>query len=209
MILNYKSLEEKGMSEVIVITSGKGGVGKTTSTANIGTGLAKLGKGVDGVEAVAGGRVPGVGLDEAPLLVMEDNAPSDAQRLGNFTNREQVFRAIHKISPESKKVLVSYIGVRCTMLSYRKWAKMQEGSRDAASRRARDELGPFQRNCSGQRRPAAVERLLHPRPDRHVPLLPPIFPQRQNVPCSWKIYWRNLYGASRGMAARNIVSVLR
>ena len=32
------------MSEVIVITSGKGGVGKTTSTANIGTGLAKLGK---------------------------------------------------------------------------------------------------------------------------------------------------------------------
>ncbi len=30
------------MSEVIVITSGKGGVGKTTTTANIGTGLAKL-----------------------------------------------------------------------------------------------------------------------------------------------------------------------
>lgn len=32
------------MSEVIVITSGKGGVGKTTTTANIGTGLAQLGK---------------------------------------------------------------------------------------------------------------------------------------------------------------------
>lgn len=31
------------MSEVIVITSGKGGVGKTTTTANIGTGLAQLG----------------------------------------------------------------------------------------------------------------------------------------------------------------------
>ena len=30
------------MSEVIVITSGKGGVGKTTTTANIGIGLAKL-----------------------------------------------------------------------------------------------------------------------------------------------------------------------
>lgn len=29
-------------SEVIVVTSGKGGVGKTTSTANIGVGLAKL-----------------------------------------------------------------------------------------------------------------------------------------------------------------------
>jgi len=32
------------MSEVIVITSGKGGVGKTTTTANIGTGLALMGK---------------------------------------------------------------------------------------------------------------------------------------------------------------------
>ena len=32
------------MSEVIVVTSGKGGVGKTTSTANIGTGLARMNK---------------------------------------------------------------------------------------------------------------------------------------------------------------------
>lgn len=32
------------MSEVIVITSGKGGVGKTTTTANVGTGLAQLNK---------------------------------------------------------------------------------------------------------------------------------------------------------------------
>ena len=32
------------MGEVIVITSGKGGVGKTTTTANIGVGLASLGK---------------------------------------------------------------------------------------------------------------------------------------------------------------------
>lgn len=32
------------MSEVIVITSGKGGVGKTTTVANIGTGLAMMGK---------------------------------------------------------------------------------------------------------------------------------------------------------------------
>lgn len=34
------------MGEVIVITSGKGGVGKTTTTANLGTGLAKMGKSV-------------------------------------------------------------------------------------------------------------------------------------------------------------------
>ena len=32
------------MGEVIVITSGKGGVGKTTTTANIGTGLAMMGQ---------------------------------------------------------------------------------------------------------------------------------------------------------------------
>lgn len=32
------------MSEVIVVTSGKGGVGKTTTSANVGTGLAALGK---------------------------------------------------------------------------------------------------------------------------------------------------------------------
>ena len=34
------------MGEVIVVTSGKGGVGKTTTTANIGMGLAALGKSV-------------------------------------------------------------------------------------------------------------------------------------------------------------------
>ena len=32
------------MGEVIVVTSGKGGVGKTTTAANIGTGLAAQGK---------------------------------------------------------------------------------------------------------------------------------------------------------------------
>ena len=36
-------LSEELMSEVLVITSGKGGVGKTTTCANIGTGLAKMG----------------------------------------------------------------------------------------------------------------------------------------------------------------------
>lgn len=42
------------MSEVIVITSGKGGVGKTTTTANIGTGLALTGKKVALVDADIG-----------------------------------------------------------------------------------------------------------------------------------------------------------
>ncbi len=42
------------MGKVIVITSGKGGVGKTTSTANIGTALAMLGKTVAMVDADVG-----------------------------------------------------------------------------------------------------------------------------------------------------------
>lgn len=37
-------MKEENMGRVIVITSGKGGVGKTTTTANVGTGLAMLGK---------------------------------------------------------------------------------------------------------------------------------------------------------------------
>ncbi len=42
------------MGEVIVITSGKGGVGKTTTTANIGTGLAMEGKKVAIIDADIG-----------------------------------------------------------------------------------------------------------------------------------------------------------
>lgn len=42
------------MGEVVVITSGKGGVGKTTATANIGAGLAILGKKVALVDADIG-----------------------------------------------------------------------------------------------------------------------------------------------------------
>ncbi len=42
------------MGEVIVVTSGKGGVGKTTSTANLGTALAMLGKSVAILDADIG-----------------------------------------------------------------------------------------------------------------------------------------------------------
>jgi septum site-determining protein MinD len=44
--VNYykKEVGRLKMGEVFVITSGKGGVGKTTATANVGTGLATMGK---------------------------------------------------------------------------------------------------------------------------------------------------------------------
>ena len=42
------------MGKVIVITSGKGGVGKSTSVANVGTALAMLGKSVVVVDADIG-----------------------------------------------------------------------------------------------------------------------------------------------------------
>ena len=42
------------MGEVIVVTSGKGGVGKTTITANLGCCLAKLGEKVCLIDAVIG-----------------------------------------------------------------------------------------------------------------------------------------------------------
>ena len=50
------------MSEVIVVTSGKGGVGKTTTAANIGTGLAALDKKVVMVDTDIGLRNLDVGL---------------------------------------------------------------------------------------------------------------------------------------------------
>ena len=45
------------MSEVIVVTSGKGGVGKTTTSANVGTGLAKLDKKVVLIDTDIGLRI--------------------------------------------------------------------------------------------------------------------------------------------------------
>ena len=42
------------LAKAIVVTSGKGGVGKTTTTANLGTGLAQLGHKVCLVDADIG-----------------------------------------------------------------------------------------------------------------------------------------------------------
>ena len=39
-----KKPEKANLAEIIVVTSGKGGVGKTTSSASIATGIARRGK---------------------------------------------------------------------------------------------------------------------------------------------------------------------
>ena len=60
------------MSEVIVITSGKGGVGKTTTTANIGTGLAQLNKKVVMIDILRG----------CATIIFDENFSADIVDIG-------------------------------------------------------------------------------------------------------------------------------
>ena len=70
------------MSEVIVVTSGKGGVGKTTTAANIGTGLAALDKKVVLVDTDIGLRNLDVvlGLENRIVYNLVDVKTSTDQR---------------------------------------------------------------------------------------------------------------------------------
>ena len=118
------------MSEVIVITSGKGGVGKTTSTANIGTGLAKLGKSVVMIDTDIGLRNLDVvmGLENRIVYnlvdVVEGNCrmkqalikdkrysnlcllPSAQTRDKTSVNPEQMKKLIEELRPEFDYILL-------------------------------------------------------------------------------------------------------
>ena len=118
------------MSEVIVITSGKGGVGKTTSTANIGTGLAKLGKSVVMIDTDIGLRNLDVvmGLENRIVYnlvdVVEGNCrmkqalikdkrysnlclfPSAQARDKTAVNPEQMVKLIDELRPEFDYILL-------------------------------------------------------------------------------------------------------
>ncbi len=118
------------MSEVIVITSGKGGVGKTTSTANIGTGLAKLGKSVVMIDTDIGLRNLDVvmGLENRIVYnlvdVVEGNCrikqalikdkrypnfcllPSAQTRDKTAVNPEQMVALIDELKPEYEYILL-------------------------------------------------------------------------------------------------------
>ena len=118
------------MSEVIVITSGTGGVGKTTSTANIGTGLAKLGKSVVMIDTDIGLRNLDVvmGLENRIVYnlvdVVEGNCrmkqalikdkrysnlcllPSAQTRDKTAVNPEQMKKLIEELRPEFDYILL-------------------------------------------------------------------------------------------------------
>ena len=118
------------MSEVIVITSGKGGVGKASSTANIGTGLAKLGKSVVMIDTDIGLRNLDVvmGLENRIVYnlvdVVEGNCrmkqalikdkrysnlcllPSAQTRDKTAVNPEQMKKLIEELRPEFDYILL-------------------------------------------------------------------------------------------------------
>lgn len=118
------------MSEVIVITSGKGGVGKTTTTANVGTGLAKLDQKVVLIDTDIGLRNLDVvmGLENRIVYnlvdVVEGNCrikqalikdkrypnlyllPSAQTRDKNSVNPEQMIKLIEELKDEFDYILL-------------------------------------------------------------------------------------------------------
>lgn len=118
------------MCEVIVVTSGKGGVGKTTTTANIGTGLAELGNRVVMIDTDIGLRNLDVvmGLENRIVYnlvdVIEGNCrikqalikdkrrpslymmPSAQTRDKTSVNPEQMKKLIHELKNEFDYVIL-------------------------------------------------------------------------------------------------------
>ena len=85
------------MCEIIVVTSGKGGVGKTTTTANLGVGLSLLGKKLLMIDTDIGLRnldvVMGLGgrdqIQTRKLPVTDDCLPDPAV---SFLNIHQIIK---------------------------------------------------------------------------------------------------------------------
>lgn len=106
------------MGEVIVITSGKGGVGKTTTTANIGIGLSKLDKKVIVIDTDLGLRNLDVvmGLENRIVYNLVDVVEGNC-RLKQALIKDNRFQGLHllpsaqtkdktAVSPEQMKKLI-------------------------------------------------------------------------------------------------------
>jgi len=92
------------MGEVIVVTSGKGGVGKTTSTANIGTGLASMGYKVALVDTDIGLRNLDVvlGLENRIVFDIVDVVNGNC-RLRQALIRDKRFEGLHLLPAAQTK----------------------------------------------------------------------------------------------------------
>lgn len=107
------------MGTAIVITSGKGGVGKTTSSANIGTGLALLGKSVCMIDADIGLRNLDVvmGLENRIIYDIVDVASGEC-RLEQALIRDKRFERLSLLpaSQTKDKTALSEEGARQIVL---------------------------------------------------------------------------------------------
>ena len=92
------------MGEVIVITSGKGGVGKTTATANIGAGLATSGKSVVLIDADIGLRNLDIvmGLENRIVYDLVDLVDGKC-RIQQALIRDKRFENLHLIAAAQTK----------------------------------------------------------------------------------------------------------
>ena len=96
------------MSEVIVITSGKGGVGKTTTTANIGTGLAQLNKKVVMIDTDIGLRNLDVvmGLENRIVYNLVDVVEGKCRIRQDAVTPEQMVELINELREEFDYILL-------------------------------------------------------------------------------------------------------
>ena len=110
------------MGEVIVITSGKGGVGKTTTTANIGAGLSWLGKKVIVIDTDLGLRNLDVvmGLENQIVYDISD-VVNGICTIKKALIRDRRFRALYLLSasqmPEKAQIKPAHMQKLCEKLS--------------------------------------------------------------------------------------------
>ena len=96
------------MSEVIVITSGKGGVGKTTTSANVGTGLAVLGKRVVLIDTDIGLRNLDVvmGLENRIVYNLVDVAEGNCRMKQSAVTPEQMIKLTDDLKDDFDYILL-------------------------------------------------------------------------------------------------------